>query len=144
MVYTETYSGPIARPNSVNGINQTYVFTDDSNEIFGYYCISSGSITADKLPKGFPYAQVPTIKLGRLAVSIDHSGKGIGPFLLTDAIDRIIDLADQVGIYCITVDAIDEEKVSFYLHHNFTRLEEDGFELFMSIEKARSSKIRSI
>ena len=70
--------------------------------VLGYYTLSSFGInladlpeeTAKKLPR---YPLVPATLLGRLAVDKDHQGKGLGEFLLMDALHRSLDQADVIG-----------------------------------------------
>ncbi len=93
-----------------------------ANAIAGYYTIAAASIPlgevsatmAKKLPR---YPLAPAVRLGRLAVSLDHQGKGLGAALLIDAIDR--SLKSEIVACATIVDAKDETAAKFYRHHGF-------------------------
>jgi len=59
-------------------------------EILGFYAISPAELVNSNLPaqygKRLP-AKGPVFRLGRLATALGHQGKGIGEFMLFDAID---------------------------------------------------------
>lgn len=52
---------------------------------------------------------VPVVLLGRLAVDVCTQGHGFGKWLLSDAIHRVANLAEQVGIKAVMVHAIDDD-----------------------------------
>lgn len=129
-----------ARQNSTNGLNKTYVFTDNEKNVYGYFSIAASSIEPEYLPSGFPLAKIPSILIARLAVDKSMQGNGLGAYLLTEAIIKVVELSEMVGIYCITVDAIDSKAISFYEHFGFTRVDDSKL-LFMHVTKAKASKI---
>lgn len=94
-------------------------------EIVGYYTLTATSIALDavseeikrKLPR---YPVVPAALLGRLAVSKQCQGKGLGSGLLADALLRVAHT--ELGIFAMLVDAKDEYAQRFYEHFGFTRI----------------------
>ncbi|EAQ1150892.1 N-acetyltransferase [Salmonella enterica] len=64
---------------------------------------------------------VPVVLLGRLAVYECTQGHSFGKWLLNDAVTRISNLADQVGIKAIMVHAIDEQAKIFYEYFGFVQ-----------------------
>ncbi len=86
--------------------------------VVGYYCISAGSVeraaVPGKLRRNAPDA-IPVAVIGRLAVSLDHAGMGLGSDLLGDALRRIASAAHQLGISAVLVHAKDEAAKRFYL-----------------------------
>lgn len=95
--------------------------------VAGFYTLSQhaidlGEIPADlarKLPK---YPMVPVTLLGRLAVSTQFRGQGIGRRLLLDALYRSLQSARQAASAAVMVDAKDAEALSFYRKYGFIEL----------------------
>jgi predicted GNAT family N-acyltransferase len=74
---------------------------------------------ARKLPK---YELVPATLLGRLAVSINFRGRGLGRKLLLDALYRCLQSSRQVASTTVIVDARDDEARAFYRKYGFIEL----------------------
>ncbi len=119
-----------------------YVLADVDKKVLGYYTLSSNSILRDELPedlvKRLPlsYRDLPTILLGRLAVDKQQKGKRYGEILLMDALDRSLNLGDQLGILAVIVDPIDEKAVSFYKKYGFIVIPSNG-KMFLPIDTLR-------
>lgn len=62
---------------------------------------------------------IPMVVLARLAVDVNHQGKGIAVGLLKDCIARSITAMDVVGGAGILVHALDDEAQSFYTKFGF-------------------------
>jgi len=75
-----------------------------------------------KLRSDVPAHPLPVALVGRLAVDLRAQGRGIGGILLTDALLRVAEVADQVGCYGVTVDAKDESAMAFYQRFGFEAL----------------------
>jgi ribosomal protein S18 acetylase RimI-like enzyme len=107
--------------------------------VAGYYTIASSSIplpdlapaTAKRMPR---YPLVPAVRIGRLAVSASHRGKGIGAGLLLDGIAR----AYRAGIaaFALAVDAKDDAAVGFYKHHGFVTFTSAPMTLYLPLAEA--------
>ena len=71
--------------------SRTYVVCD-GNRVVAYFCIAAGSVeraaAPGKVRRNAPDA-IPVSVIGRLAVSRDHAGKGLGADMLSDALRRI-------------------------------------------------------
>ncbi len=97
----------------------------EAKEVAGFYTLTATSIPLDalapdivkKLPR---YPVVPAALLGRLAVSRNYQGKGLGGVLLADAVLRAA--RAELGVFAMLVDAKDEAAQRFYEHFGFTRL----------------------
>jgi ribosomal protein S18 acetylase RimI-like enzyme len=72
--------------------------------------------------------------IGRLAVSNTVQGQGIGKMLLVDAIKRTQSISDQIAIYAIVVDAINDKAIGFYEQFGFARLSDDSPRLFLPLK----------
>jgi len=54
--------------------------------------------------------------------------------LLADAIKRALVVSDQIAIYALVVDAIDDNAIGFYGQFGFTRLNDDGQRLSLPLK----------
>jgi predicted GNAT family N-acyltransferase len=110
-----------------------------ANRVLGYYTLSASVITADELPdklaKKLPrYPQPPVILLGRLAVGQSCKGRGIGEFLLMDALRRSLESAADIAAMAVVVDAKDDAAASFYRHFDFMPLQRQTGRLFLPMK----------
>jgi hypothetical protein len=80
---------------------RTYVVHRNSL-VVGYYSISAGSVSVEeaavRISKGLRRHAIPVILLARLAVDKHEKGAGLGKTLLKDALARIAQAADTVGL----------------------------------------------
>jgi GNAT superfamily N-acetyltransferase len=95
-----------------------------ANSTLGYYTLSSYAIDVGELPAGVArrlprYPLIPATLLGRLAVDERHQGKGIGEFLLMDALHRALAQSAEIASAAVVVDAIDAGAARFYRHFGF-------------------------
>jgi GNAT superfamily N-acetyltransferase len=72
--------------------------------------------------------------LGRLAVNQAAQGHGVGKMLLIDAIKRTLAVSDEIAIYAMVVDAIDERAQHFYEQFGFSRLTSENQRLFLPLK----------
>ena len=129
-------------------LSRTYVLTAvDESVVLGYYALSTHRIEYETLSpegaKGLPRMNVPVVLLGRLAVDRTEQGKGLGAFLLVDALKRSMKISDQIGIRAVEVDALDEEARKFYLKFGFRSLIDDPNHLLMPMHEIRKLAIEN-
>jgi len=67
---------------------------------------------------GYQYSRYPCIKIARVAVDREYTGKGIGRFLLLWAVGTVYRVSRVVGCRYITVDA-KKESIQFYQKNGF-------------------------
>ena len=73
------------------------------------------------MTKGLPrYPAIPAMLIGRLAVAVEHQGKGLGGALIADAVMRTDRLG--VGAFALIVDAKDDRAQAFYEANGFVLL----------------------
>ncbi|MBI2999742.1 MAG: GNAT family N-acetyltransferase [Deltaproteobacteria bacterium] len=107
--------------------------------ILGYYTLSSFGIDLTDLPqevaKKLPaYPVVPVTLLGRLAVDYRYHKRGLGEFLLMDALHRAFVQSSQIAASAVVVDAIDEPAVRFYQHFEFLPFSDKANRLFLPMK----------
>ncbi|MFT3942561.1 MAG: GNAT family N-acetyltransferase [Ancrocorticia sp.] len=97
----------------------------DSGNIAGYYSLSAWSIAHGDIGGGWLARNAPdpvsVILLGRLAVSVDARGVGLGRDLLSDALSNAQIGAGILGARALVAEAIDEDAERFYLHMGLWR-----------------------
>ena len=109
----------------------------DRNEpgrILGFYTLAAASIDLQGLPQSMAkrlprYPRLPATLLGRLAVSLEQRGQGLGEILLLDALARA--LSSEIASFAVTVDPIDEAARRFYQRYRFLPLGLDERRLFL-------------
>lgn len=132
----------IARQHISKGVSRTFVAVDPASpeRILGYYSLTVAEIDTDKLPKDVAKKlprRVPLVLIGRLANSLTTRGQGIGALLLVDALRRIVEVSNNVGVTLILVDAKDEAAANFYRHFGFVSLPETPHRLALTVATAQ-------
>ncbi|MEC4986611.1 MAG: GNAT family N-acetyltransferase [Oscillatoria sp. PMC 1068.18] len=138
------YLKKYARQNHVKNVAKTFVAIVDaeSRQVVGYYSLSMGQIEFTSLPeqyrKGLPRYPLPAMRIGKLAVDLSMQGRGLGKALLVKCFLSAVSLSSEIGIFAITVDAINEQANEFYLKYGFVSLEGEAFSLFIPIRTVKS------
>lgn len=92
------------------------------DRVVGYYALAAGSVVqaeaTGKIRRNMPES-VPMALLGRLAVDKSAQGFGVGAGLLQDALLRVVQASDHLGIRGVLVDAIDDKAAAFYMKFGF-------------------------
>jgi predicted N-acetyltransferase YhbS len=131
-----------AQISETSGASRTYVVCYE-NKVVGYYCLASGSVirasAPGKIKRNMP-DPIPVMVLGRLAVEINHQGKGIGKGLVKDAVLRTLQASEIAGIRAILVHALDNEAKNFYVERcGFTPSPVDPLTLMVLLADVKKS-----
>ncbi len=136
-----SYLQQYARQDLERGAATPYVLVPSENptEIAGYYTLAATAVKLTELPpetvKRLPkYPLVPATLLGRLATSLKYRGKGLGEYLLIDALKRSLKASQVVGSAAVIVDAKDPSGVRFYERYGFKPLPEQNLRLFIAMK----------
>jgi GNAT superfamily N-acetyltransferase len=107
-----------ARANQVSGASRTFVLCE-GGVVIGYYALASGAVALARAPgrltRNMP-EPVPVAVLARLALRNDRQGQGLGRALFRDAVLRVLNAAEAIGIRGLLVHALSEQARVFYLH----------------------------
>jgi GNAT superfamily N-acetyltransferase len=126
---------------------RTYVLVRPGEPlVLGYYALTTHRVRYEMLPaesKGLPHIDIPVILLGRLAVDRTAQGQGLGELLLLDALRRCEQIAEQIGVRAVEVDAIDETAHRFYLKYGFLELLDDPRHLLLPMSDIRKLNLAS-
>lgn len=106
------------------GSARTFVITETAQKrVVGYHALAAASITHAEATggaaKGMPRHPIPAALLARLAVDRTVQGRGIGAWLLRDAMLRTLNAADTMGIRVLLAHALDENARAFYERFGF-------------------------
>ncbi len=133
----DEYLARFARQNHESGIAKTFVATggDRPRQVLGYYSISAGAIDRENLPanaaKRFPSFPIPVARLARLAVDREFQGRGLGEYLLLDALNRVLRASSDIGIVAVLLDAQHEKAKRFYARYEFESLPDQPLKLWL-------------
>jgi len=131
-----------ASQDARRGFAAVYVALGEDSRVLGYYTLSMAGVPVDLVPSELRskmprYPSVPAIRLGRLAVCLEARGRGLGEFLLIDAMHRAV--RNEVAWAAFIVDAKDENARAFYLKYGFLAFSDDLNHLFLpraTVERA--------
>jgi GNAT superfamily N-acetyltransferase len=123
--------------NNENRFSRTYVVCEGEQAV-AYFCISAGSVeraaAPGKMRRNAPDV-IPVFVIGRLAVSLSHSGKGLGADMLSDAVRRCAAASQTIGVRAMLVHAKSEAAKRFYMRcAEFIEYPKDSRILFLPIE----------
>lgn len=117
--------------------SRTYVVCED-DRVVACVCISAGAVeraaAPGKVRRNAPDT-IPVSVIGRLAVSRDRAGQGLGADLLADALRRIATASRSIDLAAVLVHAKDDAAKRFYMRcAEFMEFPADSRTLFLPIE----------
>ncbi|WP_114394456.1 GNAT family N-acetyltransferase [Oleisolibacter albus] len=118
-----------------------FVLIDDADRICGFYTLSAFSVSPSDLPQALirrlpRYPLIPATLLGRLAIDGQCRGRGLGRFLLADALHRV--LRSEIASFAIIVDAKDAAAAAFYRREGFHPFADHPDRLFLPMDSIRA------
>lgn len=123
--------------NQAAGASRTYV-VHRANRVVGYYALAAGGVerqaALDRVSRGRARHPVPVVILARRAVNQTEQGSGLGRALLRDALLRIADAADVIGVRAVLVHAKDENARRFHEPFDFEPSPIDPLQLFLLVK----------
>jgi GNAT superfamily N-acetyltransferase len=132
-----------ARQHDQKGISRTFVLTDGSPVILGFFTLTLCEASPASLPahyvRTYPTHGLPAVRLARLAVSRKAQKQRFGELLLTEAVYRTALIADQAGVVGLFADAKNEVARQFYLHYGFLEIPEQPLKLLLPVETIRKA-----
>ena len=129
-----------ARQDAEKSVAAPFVLTaPPAQQVLGYFTVSASLVNTGDLPdalaKKLPrYPQLPVTLLGRLAVDQSMKGKGVGQYLLVDALRRCLGAAANIAAMAVLVDAKDDAAEAFYRHFSFLPLQQQPRRLFLPMK----------
>jgi predicted N-acetyltransferase YhbS len=137
------YLKKYALQNQKKDATRTYVFTNEENQIIGYYTLVFGSVLIEEatpeISTGLGKYPIPVILLARLAIDVGEKGKGLGRGLIKDALLRAVQASEIAGLRAVLVHAKDESAKAFYEKLGFQSSPHNEFHLFLKMSDIRAS-----
>jgi ribosomal protein S18 acetylase RimI-like enzyme len=126
------------------GGSRVFVTTESTLEVVGYHALAAGAVmprnTSARLARGLAASQpVPVVLLGRLAVDVGHQGQHLGRSLLLDAMTRVLQASELIGVRALLVHAIDERARAWYEQFGFERSPTHPMHLILLIKDLRAT-----
>ncbi|HEX3735852.1 MAG TPA: GNAT family N-acetyltransferase [Solirubrobacterales bacterium] len=114
----------------------------DGARVVGYYALAAAQVAplgaTERALKGQPRRRpVPAVLLARLAVDLEHQGKGLGRSLLQDAMLRTNDAASDLGVRVMLVHAQHERASRWYQRFGFEESPTDSLHLMLLLKDLR-------
>jgi GNAT superfamily N-acetyltransferase len=133
-----------ARQAAVVGSARTYVLVDSEQErVVGYHALTAAGIertaATARVIKGMPQYPIAVVLLARLAVDGSVAGRGLGGWLLRDAMLRTVAASETIGIRAMLVHAADDEARAFYLRHGLEPSPTDPLHLMILIKDMKKA-----
>lgn len=91
------------------------------------------------LRENVPNYPPPAMLVGKLAVDPSMQGRGLAKRLLRPAFENALKLSQNMEIYAVIVDAIDEQAKEFYKKCRFLEYQDTPFSLFIQISKIKQA-----
>jgi ribosomal protein S18 acetylase RimI-like enzyme len=111
-----------------------------TGRVAAYFSLSASSISVVNLPpevtKRLPrYPTLPAVRVGRLAVSLQFQGRGLGAMMLGEAALRA--MRAEAAAFTLLVDAKNDSAAAFYRRHGFRPLLNQPLTLYLPLATAR-------
>jgi ribosomal protein S18 acetylase RimI-like enzyme len=127
-----------------SGGARVFVTTETDPDIVGYYALAAGAVMPRDAParlvRGLAGNQpVPVVLLGRLAVHVRHQDRHLGRSLVLDAMTRVLQAGELIGIRALLVHAVDEGAQAWYAQFGFERSPTHPLHLILLIKDLRAT-----
>lgn len=114
--------------------------------IVGYYWLVAHGQPLGKISeearRAFDSARfdaTPCIYLGMLGTDLAFQGKGIGKVLMLHAMRQTLAVAERIGVYALTLDAVDAETANRYARWGFEFCSEGALAMYISVTTIRQA-----
>jgi len=123
---------------------KTFVVNDQQQErIVAYHALAAASVGHQEATRraagGMPKHPIPAVLLARLAVDSSVQHRGLGAWLLRDAMLRTLTAAEEMAVRVLLVHAINDDAQAFYLRHGFEPSPTDPLNLQMLTKDIRAA-----
>lgn len=127
-----------------------FVMADPEGQVIGFYAINAHAVQYDELPTRYArsrpsHGNIPAAYISMIGRDRKFQGGGYGGDLLVDALRRIANAADMVGIAVVMLDVLDcgdPERVArrkaLYEAYGFTALPSNPLRMFLPLTTVRT------
>jgi hypothetical protein len=133
------YLSQQARQDAEKHVAAPFVLVEPpSAAVLGYYTLSASTVgvgeIAPELAKKLPrYPELPVTLIGRLAIDVQVRNRGVGAYLLMDALHRSLCHADEIAAMAVVVDAKDDAAAAFYRRFDCRPLQSRPRRLYLAM-----------
>ncbi|MDQ6477897.1 GNAT family N-acetyltransferase [Dyadobacter sp. LHD-138] len=131
-----------AKQDVSRDLSACFVLVDRDKIVKGYYTLSASSVQREDFPEELQnrlppgYLDLPTVLLGRLATDKSIQGQGYGGIMLLSALNKCLELSENLGTLAVIVDPVDSNAVRFYEKYGFIYLPGTG-KMFIPMKTIR-------
>lgn len=138
-------AGKLARADNL----RLYVMTDASGALVGFYALNAHAIDYAELPAKYArtrpgHGAIPAAYISMIGVDSRHQGRGYGGDLLVDALTRIAQAADAIGVAVVILEVLDDgdggqiaRRKALYESYGFQALPSRPLRLFLPLAAVR-------
>lgn len=128
---------------------RVYVMTAPDGAVIGFYALNAHAVDYSNLPKKYARSRpangsIPAAFLSMIGVDQRYTGQGYGGDLLVDALLRVAQAAEQVGIAVVVFDVLDdgnpelvERRTKLYAGYGFPPLPSNPLRMFLPVATVR-------
>ncbi|MFI3905678.1 GNAT family N-acetyltransferase [Ochrobactrum sp. S1502_03] len=129
---------------------RVFILTGANKQLKGFYALNVHSVNYKDLPNHYAknrpsHGSIPAAYISMIGVDSRFQGKGLGEILLVDAMQRVIRVADQIGISVIMLDVLEcgnehntARRLKLYTEKfGFTSLSSNRLRLFIPVKTVR-------
>ena len=106
-----------------------------------YYLVASSNppdmVSEEAAEKFGRVKAAPCVYLGMVGTHAEYQRNGIGRVLMLDAMTITLKVAEYVGLYALTLEAINQEKADLYRRWGFQYFIDGELKMFMPIGTIR-------
>lgn len=123
--------------------------TAPDGAVIGFYALNAHAVDYKNLPKKYASSRpangsIPAAFLSMIGVDQRYTGQGYGGDLLVDALLRVAQAAEQVGIAVVVFDVLDdgnpelvERRTKLYAGYGFPPLPSNPLRMFLPVATVR-------
>jgi GNAT superfamily N-acetyltransferase len=113
------------------------------NKPIGYYYLVAKSdepksVSKEAIEKFGRVQSTPCVYLGMIGVCLPYQGCGLGKLLMLHAMRQTLAVAEIVGLYALTLEAIDEPTAKIYERWDFKRFEDGGLQMYIPLSTIKA------
>lgn len=113
--------------------------------LVGFYALGPHAIDASSLEEDMRrrtpnFDRIPAFLLSMIAAHVDVGNRGVGGFLLADALRRCLRASDEIGGRFVVLDAIGDDAARLYARYGFSPLASDPRRMVLSLARIRASE----
>jgi ribosomal protein S18 acetylase RimI-like enzyme len=135
------------------GNARVYVMTSGMGDVIGFYALNAHSVDFTELPSRYArnrpsHGAIPAAFISMIGVDKRYAGQGYGGDLLADALLRIVEAAERIGIAVVILDVLDDgepdlvaRRKALYLRYGFEALPSNPLRLFMPVAAIREALV---